>query len=153
MPCCGGCASGHKCEGENTMDDMIPKAIAAAIPAAMYDTLYRGSSLSQAIPLAVAAGVSNAIGDMLTKSFVGPMLGYDHRILTPLVSGAVFYSAANPLRLFSPGVSTMSKVAEGALYSFAGNMVLPQVRGLLSFAGTPGGGAVMSTVLTSGNTY
>lgn len=152
MPCCADCAKKHKkCKG--AMDYAIPKAIAAAIPAAVYDTMYRGSSITQALPLAAVAGISAVIGDMIAREYIGPMTSIDMRMLSPAISGAVFYSASKPLNLFGYNSSPVSVIAEGALYSFVGNMIGPQVGSMLSFANTPAGGAVVSTVNSTSNTY
>lgn len=108
------------------MGDLLPKAIAAALPAALYDTMYRGSSITQALPLAVTVGVCSAVGDMISNNFIAPAVGVDNRIVTPLVSGGLFYVASKQLNLFGYG-STMNIVAEGAVFSAIGGMLLPHV--------------------------
>lgn len=138
MPCCDSCEEGHSCEGDK-MADPLAKAIACAIPAVLYDTVYRGSSISQALPLAATVGVTSAISDILTRNFVGPMLGYEPKFSNALVNGGLFYAASKQMNLFSYGTSTLSMVAEGALYNIAGSMIYPTIQGLLSggSSGTP----------------
>lgn len=132
-------------DSTSTFSNYLPKAIASAAPAILYDTTTRGTPITAAIPLAIAAGISSAVADLITDSTIAEPLTktIDRRLLSPVIAGGLFYYASTPLGLYGSSTPAINIGFEGALYSAVGEMLVPVLRSLT--AGSSQSGTVNTT--------
>lgn len=116
---CGG-DCGCKCSKAGKMGDMLPAAIGAALPAVLYDVWGRGSSFSQALPLAVTAGISSVAARVIGDNIAS--LG-GNSLVRAGVGGAVYYGITSNMNMYPGGQSMLSIAGEGAAYTYISDMI------------------------------